>query len=435
MVLFVIGVLAEYRVYAGQTDNENYSSEDYLNSIKITFLSWFSGSTRLSYERAFPHVFKNVVKCMENLSRIVFLDWLRAIACFMVILVHCIEPFYYGGPEGLYIASLSDALWITLLNTPLRAAVPLFVMASSYLLVPVRSNLRTFFAKRIVRVFIPFLVWSLLYAVFPIPGSGGSVDVFANLKSLLFNFVMTSSGHMWFIYMLIGVYLLMPMISPWLEKISRKEEKAFLWLWAFTTILPLLQPLAQKVTGSAYLWGECHWNTFGTFYYVSGFIGYVVLGHYMRVHASELSWKKILSYAVPFWIAGYAISAWGFWNMIPDGGGYPISSSYAAAFRMEAQRGFCTVGIMLQTVAYFLVIRKITYAGWFYRRIVLSISRLSYGMYLMHMFVLVPVFAWVQSWETSTPLVMIISAVLTYILCAVVARMIAFLPKNKYLIG
>ncbi len=372
---------------------------------------------------------------MSKESRIVFLDWLRAIACFMVILVHCIEPFYYGGPEGLYIASQSDAFWVTMLNTPMRAAVPLFVMASSYLLVPLRTDVGTFFKKRFVRVFIPFFVWSVLYAVVPMPGSGGTVDIAGNLKSLLFNFVMTSSGHMWFVYMLLGVYLLMPMISPWLEKISKKDEKLFLWIWTITTALPLLQPLAMSVTGSSFLWGECQWNTFGTFYYVSGFIGYVVLGHYMRTHAGEASWKKTLAFAIPFWILGYVVAAGGFWNMIPNAGGYPVSSTYAAAFEMEARRGFCTIGVMLQTVAYFLVIRKIVCDGWVYRRLILPISRLSYGMYLMHMVILGPVFAMVSGWTDSTPLVMLLSAIITYVLCAIFCRLMAFIPKSKYLIG
>ena len=372
---------------------------------------------------------------MEQKDRVVFLDWLRMIACFMVILVHCIEPYYYGGTEGLYINSQSDAYWVTLLNTPLRAAVPLFILASSYLLVPVQTDFKTFFKKRLMRVLVPFFVWSILYAVVPIPGSGGSVDAVHNLTTLLFNFVMTSSGHMWFVYMLIGIYLLMPIISPWLEKISQKEEKIFLWIWAFTTLLPLLQPLAQKVTGSTNLWGECQWNTFGTFYYVSGFFGYVVLGHYFRTYVSEPSWKKTFAYAIPFWIVGYLISAGGFWNMIPSGEGYPVSGTYAEAFSMEAQRGFCTVGIMLQTVAYFLLIRQIKSHGWFYRTIVLPLSKLSYGMYLMHMFVLTPVFAMVHGWSSSTPVVMVVSALITYILCALLCRLISLLPKSKYLIG
>ena len=41
-------------------------------------------------------------------GRIVFLDYLRFIACFMVILVHCIEPFYLGG-EGTHISNATNA--------------------------------------------------------------------------------------------------------------------------------------------------------------------------------------------------------------------------------------------------------------------------------------------------------------------------------------
>ena len=230
-------------------------------------------------------------------NRIVFLDWLRFIACFMVILVHCIEPFYLGGPEGTYIASMSDAFWVTAINSALRPCVPLFVLASSYLLFPVKSDTGTFFRKRFTRVVIPFVIWSLLYIFIPPFVPGAKTDIASDLKAIPFNFVMTASGHLWFVYMLLGVYLVMPMLSPWIEKISRKGERNFLILWAFTTILPLFRPLAETVTGTTALWGECPWNPFGTFYYVSGFVGFLVLGHYIRTYAGEVSWKKTLAYA------------------------------------------------------------------------------------------------------------------------------------------
>lgn len=367
-------------------------------------------------------------------NRVVFLDWLRFIACFMVMLVHCIEPFYLGGP-GTFIASESDACWVTFINSALRSAVPLFVLASSYLLFPVRTDTATFFKRRLVRVFVPFLIWTLLYIFIPPIGSGAAPDVAGGLKELPFNFVMTSSGHLWFVYMLLGVYLLMPLLSPWIEKVSKKEEKAFLYLWAFTTALPLLRPVAEAVTGNSALWGECPWNPYGTFYYVSGFIGYLVLGHYIRKYAGEVSWKKTLAYAVPFWIAGYAVASGGFWHFMPRESGFPLSAPYETAVLMETTWNFCTFGVMLQTVAYFLVIRKITSAGWFYQHIVLPVSKLSYGMYLMHMFALIPVFAWVRSWGISTPLVMLLSALITYVICAVAARLLAFLPRSKYIVG
>lgn len=374
---------------------------------------------------------------MTNLAepqRIVFLDWLRFIACFMVMLVHCIEPFYLGGP-GTYIASESDAFWVTFIDSALRPAVPLFMLASSYLLFPLKTDTPTFFRRRFVRVLIPLLVWSLLYACVPMIGQGGQIDIATNLKTLVFNFMM-HSGHLWFVYMLIGVYLLMPLLSPWIEKVSRKEERAFLCLWTFTTFIPLLRHVAGLVTGTEDLWGVCPWNEFGAFHYVSGFIGYLVLGHYFRKYVTEVSWKKTLAYAIPFWLIGYAFTAGIFWSQIPHEIGYPIAEPYQLCVDMEEiSWSFCSFGVMMQTVGCFLILRKITASGKFYQRIVQPVSKLSYGMYLMHMFVLVPVFAWVKSWGVPTPAVMLMSAAITYVICAVIARLIAFIPKSKYIIG
>lgn len=367
-------------------------------------------------------------------ERIVFLDWLRFIACFMVILVHSIEPFYLGGPDGTYIASLSDAFWVTFINSALRPAVPLFVMASSYLLFPLKTDAPTFFRKRFVRVLIPFLVWTALYACVPFIGNDSPADIVGNFKNLCVNFMM-HAGHLWFVYMLIGVYLLMPMLSPWIEKISRNEERAFLILWTVTTLLPFLRPWAQTITGNPDLWGECPWNDFGTFYYVSGFVGYLVLGHYIRTYVKDISWKKTLAYAVPFWLLGYSVASGGFWHIMPRELGFPLSASYQTAVDMETTWNFCTFGVMMQTVAYFLLIRKITASGWIYRHLIYPVSRLSYGIYLMHMFVLVPVFSWITSWGMPTPMEMLLSAVMTYVICMIMARCIAFLPKSNFIIG
>ena len=93
-----------------------------------------------------------------NRERIIFLDYLRVVACFMVLLVHSIEPFYLGG-EGTYIATHSDALWVTFIDSALRCAVPLFIMTSSYLLVPIKGDTTTFFKRRFTRVAIPFIIW------------------------------------------------------------------------------------------------------------------------------------------------------------------------------------------------------------------------------------------------------------------------------------
>ena len=64
-----------------------------------------------------------------------------------------------------------------------------------------------------------------------------------------------------------------------------------------------------------------------------------------------------------------------------------------------------------------------------------ELSRLSYGVYLLHMFVLVAVFDIVKGWEIGTPLTMFVSALLTYIGSFVVAKLLSLLPKSKYIIG
>lgn len=368
---------------------------------------------------------------LSRTGRVVFIDYLRFIACFMVILVHCIEPFYLGG-SGTFIRNATDAAWVTLLDSALRAAVPLFVLASSYLLLPLKYDTSTFFRKRFVRVCIPLLIWSVLYALFPYWGSAEGFDRGANLQRLLLNFN-PHSGHLWFLYMLLGLYLIMPVLSPWLSKVSRKGEEAFLWVWGFTTLIPFLRQAALSLTGSPELWGEASWNEYGVFQYVSGFIGYIVLGHYFRTYVPDLSWKKTLLAAVPMWLAGYAVTAGWFWLKMPKE--FPVDGPVDIAVYLETSWQFCATGVVLTSIAYFMVIRKIVSDGAFYRRVILPVSKVSYGMYLMHMFILVFFNQLVAQWNMATLPHILVTALLTFTVCAVVSRLLSFIPGSKYVLG
>ena len=53
---------------AAATASEGVRSKDYLNSVKITFLSWLSGSTKVSYERAFPQKKQSGELCASLIS-------------------------------------------------------------------------------------------------------------------------------------------------------------------------------------------------------------------------------------------------------------------------------------------------------------------------------------------------------------------------------
>ncbi len=370
---------------------------------------------------------------IHSSGRVVFLDYLRALACLTVIIVHSCEFFYIGAEYPLCIKSLADLHWANLIDSLFRPAVPLFVMASSYLLVPLRDDTQTFFKRRFTRVAIPFIVWMILYALIPqFGGSWADMDLVANARALLFNFP-GIAGHLWFVYMLLGVYLLMPIISPWIKTLTKRGEEIFIGVWFLTTFIPFMRYLGQ-----AELYGEAIWNEFSLFYYISGYIGYVVIAHYIRTYVIDWSWRKTLSVGLPMFAAGYAITCgWYYWYALSEVGVNAegmILGGIADLRDVESSWRFCTPGVALMSVALFLGFKKITCdTGWFYR-LMADISKLSYGMYLMHIFILNAVFRGLTG-NLPTPLSILTTAVTTYVISYLLTKAISYIPKSKYLIG
>ena len=388
---------------------------------------------------------------MAKISREVWIDWLRVIACFMVFVVHSTEPFYLGG-QGSLILTESDAFWSSFFDSLVRSCVPLFVIASSYLQFPVKYSTCEFFKRRAVRILIPFAIWTAVYAFV----WGEPADNFRNLL-LNFNY---SAGHLWFVYMLIGVYLLMPLLSKWAETVGRKELQIYLGICLFTTLIPILR---DWVSGHAVtvvygpsglprqalfpLWGEASWNAYGVFYYFSGFIGYLLLGLYFRRFVGELSWKRTLLVAVPCYLTGFAISFGGFLYRVYEtaAGEFPVEGLVEKAVWWETTWCNDTLGVALMAVAWILVIKKIQTEGKFYQKVLLPVSKASYGMYLMHLLILVPVSGAVRNMLGSgadgllgfwtTPVEILTSAVVAFVCTAVVSVILRRIPKiGQYIV-
>ena len=382
--------------------------------------------------------------------REVWVDWMRVAACFMVVLVHATEPFYLGG-EGSLILTRSDAFWSSFFDSFVRACVPLFIVASSYLQFPLHYSSGEFLRRRAVRILIPFIIWTLVYAfVWGEPVS--------NLKDLLLNFNY-AAGHLWFVYMLLGVYILMPMLSPWAEKVSKKELQVYLGIWLFTTLIPLIRdwvsndPIAITYGPTGIprqalfpLWGEASWNGYGMFYYISGFIGYLLMGLYFRRFVGELSWKKTLAVALPCWLGGFAISFGGFLRRVAETseGIFPTGGGISTAVYWETTWCNDTIGVALMTIGMILIFRKITSEGRFYSKVLLPVSKASYGMYLSHLLVLVPLAGYIRGWLGSgidgmlgfwtTPVEIVLSAVSAFVCVAIISVILRKIPKiGKYI--
>ena len=389
------------------------------------------------------------------MERKVWIDWLRVAACFMVFVVHSTEPFYLGG-QGSLILDETDAFWASFFDTLVRSCVPLFVIASSYLMFPLNCSTGEFFKKRAIRILIPFILWSVVYAF----AWGEPVE---NFKNLLLNFNY-AAGHLWFIYMLLGVYLLMPLLSPWAEKVGKKELLAYLGIWLFTTTIPIIRDWAAGGSVSVIygpsglprqalfpLWGEASWNTYGVFYYMSGFIGYLLMGLYFRKFVGELSWAKTLLIAIPSYLIGHAIAFGGFLRRVYETVGTSLNGSFPAEGLVEKavwwETTWCndTIGVALMAIAWILIFKKIRSSGWFYQNVLLPVSKASYGMYLMHLLILVPVCGWFRVWLGSgaegvlgfwtTPVEILGTAIVAFIATAAVSVVIRKIPFiGKYIV-
>ena len=384
-------------------------------------------------------------------SREVWIDWLRVAACLMVMTVHATEPFYLGG-EGALILSRTDAFWSAFFDSLVRCCVPLFLVASSFLQFPLHYPTGEFLRRRAVRILIPFAVWTLVYAL----AWGQPVQ---NLKDLLLNFNY-AAGHLWFVYMLVGIYLLMPLLSPWAEKVGRKELLAYLGLWLLTTLIPLVRDWVYGAPAVVYgpsgiprqalypLWGEASWNAYGLFYYFSGMAGYLLLGLYFRKFGRDLSRGRTLAVALPCFLGGFAITFGGFLRRVAESaqGVFPVGGLVEKAVWWETTWCNDTLGVALMTVALILVFRRCRASGAFYRKVLLPVSQASYGMYLAHLLVLVAFSGLFRGWLGvgddgilgfwTTPVEILLTALSTFVATAVAAVLVRRIPRvGRWIVG
>lgn len=362
------------------------------------------------------------------MKRIVFLDYIRVFACFLVMVVHASENFYgapgstdMAGPQS-FLANEADRLWVAVYDGFSRMAVPLFMIVSAFLLAPMKEGQTSwqFYRQRCLRILPPFFIFMILYSTLPM--LWGQIDGETSLKDMsrIFLNFPTLAGHLWFMYPLISLYLFIPIISPWLKKATAKEELFFIGLFALSTCMPYLNRWCGE------LWGQCFWNEYHMLWYFSGYLGYLVLAHYIRVHLTWNRSKRFITGAI----------------LMVVGAVWTIYSFYVQAIPgvlhvtpvIEIGWAFCTINCVLLTAGTFLMFTCIKSPK--APQLVTEMSKLSYGMYLMHIFWLglwVTVFK--QKLELPTVAAIPCIAVATFISCFVTTKIISFIPGSKWIIG
>ena len=383
------------------------------------------------------------------MNREIWLDFLRVTACFLVMTVHATEPFYLGG-DGTLVLSASDAFWVSIFEGLARCCVPLFVIVSGYLQLPVRYETGEFFRRRAVRILVPLVFWTVVYALV----SGSPI---ASFKGLLLNFNY-AAGHLWFVYMLLGLYLIMPLLSPWAARVSRRELSVYLGIWALTLLIPFVREAAGGMAPIIYardglpapalfpLWGEASWNPFGLFYYVSGFAGYMLLGLFIKRFVPGGRLTRVLGWTL--FLLGFILACFGFLKRIVASGSFPVEGSVEVAVAWETAISFCGLPVALTALGLTLVFRSIGSGKEpkFYRTIILPLATAGYGMYLMHMLILGPVSGWFRGlWGVgadgviglwTTPVQIVLTALISFVASGIIAVLVRRIPvAGKWIIG
>lgn len=326
----------------------------------------------------------------DEKQNIGWIDMLRVVACFFVVFSHCCDPFV-----AQFDANREMFLTGVFAGSLMRPCVPLFAMMTAVLLLPIKpgTTVNRFYRKRIGRIIVPLAFWSValplmafLYFTVANPETANmqlSVNDYTTetllqrFYTFIFNFNFDTTP-LWYLYMLIGLYLIMPMISSWLTQATRKEIKTVLCIWGATLLLPYLKMVAPLLGykgnyGHMGLYGECDWNVYGTFYYVSGFVGYLILAYYLKRYPLEWSWRKIAAICIPMFIAGYAITSVGY---IVTNEHFPGNYAY-----LEIVWYFTGINVFMMTFPLFVTIQKVDTKP---RKWLSQVARLTFGVYLCH---------------------------------------------------
>jgi surface polysaccharide O-acyltransferase-like enzyme len=338
----------------------------------------------------------------------------------LVILLHAAnEPNLNAplmSPQGVTLWWASD-----IYKSFALTCVPLFIMLTGFLLLqPSKANepIRVFFKKRWNRIGIPIIFWVGAYFAWIFLVNGKALTLNSVLQGLLAG----PYPHFWYLYALIGLYLLTPILRVIVAHADWRIIKYFLILWfAGSGIIPLLTLYANISPQT--VWFK------QTVFVLTGLIGYFVLGAYVT--------KFRLRSAILF--LGLILSS--VWTII---GTYllvgTIGENYSQFF-LDAS----SFSVIIASVALFLILTSVssqTVENHYPRsnRLLKLISLNTLPIYLFHVMVLETLqkgyLGFKISVTTMNPIIEIpLITVVTLLICLVIIVPLKKIPYVKRLIG
>lgn len=304
-------------------------------------------------------------------KRKVYLDVLRAIACCMVVGVHVsAQQITNLGTSSISFKFMNATDCLCIIG------VPLFVMISGALMLNSEHNcsLKKLYGHYIIRLLIAYFFWLLFYNVeiYIINGHWFSYETFK--KEVIIETLMGKGMyHMWFIPMILGLYILTPLLQGVVH--TRKNCEYFLILYFlfnlfYNTIFKFTVPY-EVIVNSIF--------TLFPLGMLEGYVGYYVLGYYLD-HYVTCPQKHTV----------YAITLLGLINYTWE----VTICNYVSAQKDELSTILndpLTVNAFFISTAIFVLVRyfsrNVNIAGYVYR-LCKALGRYSFGVYLIHPLIL-----------------------------------------------
>lgn len=212
-------------------------------------------------------------KMKNSTHRVVYFDVLNVLSCIFVVALHVNKNSWNYEKTAYWFSALA-------VEVLCYCAVPVFFMLSGASLLNYRSKYttQTFFAKRLKKAVIPYIVWSLFFLLLKFRNTG-----FGGWKVLIE--AITGYGSQptfWFMQAVINLYLCMPLLSLLADQ---RYEKLRWYLILLGVASRIGIPMISQWTGIS----------FGSYYgafVLDGFVLYVLLGYQLSV--CRISRKAVL---------------------------------------------------------------------------------------------------------------------------------------------
>lgn len=303
-----------------------------------------------------------MTKVVNNNKRIYYIDVLRVIACLSVIMVHSSANYVIKdfGSTNFWIGNILDSIS--------RICVPLFIMISGALLLDEKYMYSKEKNKHhIKKMIIFFIFWSFLYClIFQIIGQVLIEHKPIDIANVFLSFIQ-GHYHLWFVYLIIGLYLILPLLRLWVNANNKKQIEYFIILSiVFTYIIPQIISIGSNYSDYFLNLKDIIENKL-CIKYIGGFTTYFILGWYLNNY--EIKHKNKL----------YILGIIGL--LITIIGTYIISISTGKEAQMY---GNLSLNVLLQTLMVFIIVKTKFKNSDRNNKLVMAISNNSLGIYAIH---------------------------------------------------